>query len=217
VSYITIFLSSATGSRINKHTVGLQGLWESFLDNNNWLTGYLYTFVPVLFIIFSLLGCTKKYRLLLWSLPMAVAYFFMSSLWRNVIGTSLLLFAYMLFVCISLLKNKETRECGKFLTCGYGMFFMLSVTVGGFRTCMPFLIMFFIVLTILYFDVISQNKNKIKWLFITILTLYSCSSFVNSQKYFDGFNQMSKDYVKPTYNSFVQAKDTNKIMFYIIM
>ena len=210
-SYITIFLSPGTNTRVNDHTVGFQGFWSNFLDNNEWLNGYVYIFIPVILILFSFLGFTKKYKPLLFSLPVAVLYFLFSCVWRSLPLTALLLFVYMAFVCIVLLKNKDTRECGKFLTCGYGMFFMISITQGGFRTCIPFVIMLYLVLAILYFDILIENKNKIKYLYTGILALFIFSLYINSQQYIAGFEQMSKDYIKPMYNSFVNAKETNKV------
>ncbi|MBE6534713.1 MAG: hypothetical protein E7678_07105 [Ruminococcaceae bacterium] len=172
---LTIMLAPPTLYRIN---ISKRPLLQGLVYNWSFLGGKLSTvIIPILFMLFvGLIALCKKtktdengekikYRpynpLLICGIPFAIIAGIFCLL-NNYTVSLYLTFIYVVLAATTMLIKKETRELGKILVCGFGTFFMVSVSsIAAHRTCVPCILSFIIVLTVMFIDVISEANKKI--------------------------------------------------------
>lgn len=198
---MTILLAPPTMSRINDTK---RSLFDGILHNWSFLGGKNSEVIfPILFMaligVFAL--CKKsrsddngkkiKYRpysrWLICGLPFA-AISAIFALFGIYVVSAVLTFIFVILTATTMLCKKETRELGKMVVCGFGTFFMMSITtMAANRTCVPCILSLTIVLVIMFIDVVSEINKKaiVSALTVALSVVCLCSytfSFVKYQR-----------------------------------
>ena len=108
-----------------------------------------------------------------------------------------------------MLAKKETRELGKIIVCGFGTFFMMSITtMAASRTCVPCILSLTIVLVIMFIDMISELNSRFFSCAFAITVAIACTvGYVCSYvQYRDESN-----FCREVYEELKSAKDTGVI------
>ena len=163
-------------------------------------------------------GQTVKYRLysplLICGIPFAiVAYIF--SAFKNYTVSAIFTFIYVTIAIAIMLKKSETRELGKILLCGFGTWFMMSVTsMASNRTCVPCILSFIIVLTVMFIDAASEASKRLSGKLIGIslaaaLTITCCINYITS---YEKYKQESI-FCEQLYEQMAASKQTGRIEY----
>lgn len=123
----------------------------------------------------------------------------------NMIITTL----YVIALIILFLLNENTRKYGKLLLCGFGTLFMMSITMqSGNRTCIPCILSFFIVMSIILIDTfVGNNKKVLNIILIALLILTNLNTYWTILD-----NYTAKEvYCKQIYSEFINAKNSGVI------
>lgn len=213
IGYITIFLSPGTNNRIENPNSLQTNFIEGFFNNNFWLAGIIPPiFIIVIMLLFALLGFSKKYRPLLFGIPITICNAVLYTYGICNLASIIFLF-YIAFISVIFFKNKETREYGKLIVCGYGTFFMLSIVSAQSRGCVPFLITIIIVLSSLYIDLLLTHPLKVKIIPTAIAGLFTINCLITNQATYSSFKATEDAYSKPLYEDLLKVKDTGTLNF----
>ena len=211
IGYLTLFLSPGVSNKIEnaKNNMAAGNFIDKFIANNVNLSAVVSVFViPVIVLLFALVGINKKYKLLLIGIPVSLITLLLILFGQYLIA-SILFLLYMGLVSFVFLKDKDTRELGKLTVCGYGTFFMMTVNPEGVRMCLPFLITTIIVIAILYIDILLEYKN------IKTFVIFLCLPLLVSTLNYNTINIdatiIKEDFLSPVYNEFSNAKNNHKI------
>ena len=220
-SLMTILLAPPTMSRISNTK---RSLLDGILYNWSFLGGNRSEVVfPILFMLFigvlalfkakkEVDGNTVKYRryspLLICGIPFAgISALF--TLFNNYVVSAVLTFIYVILMSVTMLCKKETRELGKLVVCGFGTFFMMSITtMAASRTCVPCILSLTIVLVIMFIDTISKINKKALGCALAIaatVTLLSFYGFSFAKYHQEGI------YSKEVYEQLKSASETGVI------
>lgn len=153
-----------------------------------------------------------KYRLysplLISGIPFAVtAYVF--TLFKNYTVSEVLTYIFVILTAVTMLLKKETRELGKIIVCGFGTFFMMSITwIAEYRTCVPCILSFVIVLSIMFIDTLSEFSKKTVSGTIALALSGACAF-----GYFPAFSAYKEEskFSKGVYEQYENADETGVI------
>ena len=226
---LTIMLAPPTLSRINdtKRSIvdGIIYNW-SFLGGKN-----SEVIFPIIFMLlvgfFTLFKKSKtdengekiKYRpynkLLILGIPFAaistvvaiIAFF--SKNYNLYTINAILSFIYIVITASTMLAKKETQELGKIIVCGFGTFFMMSVTtMAASRTCVPCILSLEIVLVIMFVDMLSELKQKF---FSSALAIILVGASVSGYVYSYVQYKDESIFCREVYEELKSAKETGVI------
>ena len=219
---LTIFLAPPTLSRIEETK---RSIFDGILYNWSFFGGKNSEVIfPILFMLFvgafALYKRTKldengekiKYRLysplLICGIPFAaIAAIF--TLFDNYTVSAVLTFIFIALSAVTMLMKKETRELGKILVCGFGTFFMMSITtMAANRTCVPCIISLVIVLSVMLVDAISEaNKKTLGGAIAITLSIVCTFSYVTSFIKYQKESELCRD----VYEQMKESNKTGKI------
>ena len=219
---LTIMLGPPTLSRIDQTR---RPLLKGILYNWSFLGGKNSTVLfPILFMLFvGLMALCKRAKtnetgektkcylynpLLICGIPFAsIAAVFAA--FNNYIVSAILTFLYVALASVTFMIKKETRELGKILVCGFGTFFMISITtMAAHRTCVPCILSFVVVLSIMFVDTFSEvNKKALCSIAIAALSCVCIFSYVNSYIKYKEENKFCED----LRNELKDSSETNVI------
>ena len=173
---LTVLLSPSTLDRIDESAEKTASTSSSFIDGIllNW--SYLggansFKAIPILFmLIVGILVLSRfltknksglYHPLLILGIPFS-AISYIANIYNMFALSAIVTFLFVGIMIVTMFMNKQTIEIGKLLVCGFGTFFMMSITpMAGNRTCIPCILTFIIVLVIMILDSFSNPKRKI--------------------------------------------------------
>lgn len=217
---LSVFLSPATFTRFGNSNDKMASKGLSFID------GYLNNFdfiggrhgsimLPIMFMLIvgiCAFVCKDKYnKWLKLGVPFAVVAFFPSLVGFYYVS-ALLSIVLIVFLIVTTAINKETRELSKLLICGYGTFFMMSITLGaGSRTCIPCILSLIIAVSIMFVDMVLTVKKKIG--ITVLLSILLLSSLNNYWTTYDGYKAKGV-WGQGMYDQLMTSSETGKLEIY---
>ena len=172
---LTIMLAPPTQKRLD--TTGrslLSGIRQNWKFFGGEMSEVIFPIAFMLLIgIFALFKKTKtdesgekvKYRLynplLISGIPFAITAGIFT-LFNNYVVSEVLTYIFVALAAVTMFLKKETRTLGMIIVCGFGTFFMMGLTwISEYRTCVPCILSFVIVLAIMLVDTLSEITKKI--------------------------------------------------------
>ena len=180
---------------------------------------------PILFMlligVFALFKKTKtdengekvKYRpyspLLISGIPFAITAAIFT-LFNNYVVSEILTYIFVALAALTFFLKKETRTLGMIIVCGFGTFVMMGFTwISEYRTCVPCILSFVIVLAIMLVDTLSEiTKNAVTG--IIAATLSGTCFFAGYFPAFAAYKKESEN-CRKTYEQYKNASETGII------
>ena len=229
IGLLTILLAPPTLNRMSKLTGVAEGVsfGEGLMNNWDYLGGaYALKIAPLLFMLFmAWFACckkvvvdekgdkTKQWRyspLLMLGFPFT-AITYGCYMVGNYVVPLIIFFVYMSIVIITMLSKKETRTLGTILLCGFGTFFMMSITsVIGYRTCIPFILSCIIVIAVMLIETVAEaNKKVVSGCILAILILNFWVDYYDLYANYQKQNSLSQE----LYDQMMASSETGYIKF----
>lgn len=225
---LTVLLAPPTIKRFTTTTAdtsvkGISGIINNWTFLGGKESGIL---LPALFMLFiALLSCYKRTKtdengktvkyypynplfMLGFSLSAGAALCYALNLH---IISMIITYVFVIFVAISMLIKKETRELGKILVCGFGTYVMLSITsIATCWTAVPCIISFIIVLCVMFVDAVSTiNVKAIGIVLASAVCICGCVLYGIS---YSGYKKESA-FCNNIYEQLQNAKESGKIEY----
>ena len=221
IGYCSIIFSPSTFGRLTNSNAYADTIKMSFVDgyfnNFNYFGGSfgLPMFIVAFMATVGILGFIKdtetkerKYsKLTLLSILFAIVGTVLAFVGMyNLFGVITLI--YFGFISIVFGLNKQTRELSKLTVCGFGAFFMMSITMAaGTRTCLPCVVSMIIIMCYVLSEICKNTHNFTKSIAIALVATCFITNFFplyNGYKAKEAFNI-------DVYNQFANAKETKEI------
>ena len=222
IGYCSIMFSPSTFGRLTNSNSYADTIKMSFVEgyfnNFNYFGGTfgLPLFIIVFMIAIGILGLIKdketkerKYsKLLIASIPFAVVSIILVAVGMfNLLSIVTLL--YFAFVSIVFALNKQTRELSKLSVCGFGTFFMMSITMAaGNRTCLPCIISMIVIMCYVLYEICANTHNFKKSIALALVATFFLTNFF---PLYNGYKE-KESFGIDVYEQFVNAKDTKEIV-----
>lgn len=223
---LSVFLAPSTFRRFSSSVAAAssQGFWlvDGYLTNFSYLNrGYGPVTLPVLFMllmaVFALCKKTAKaadaVRYSSWLLlgfPFSLIAL-LAEIFQLHTLSAILTTVYIAVAIAAMLANPETRELGKVLLCGFGTFFMMSITAAaGYRTCIPCILSFIIVIAVMFVDtVLDADKKAISGVVLAALVLICLGTY---RVITEGYKE-ENPWCQEVYDQLAASGETNSIAF----
>ena len=222
LGYCSILFSPATFGRLtnsNEYADTIEmGLIDGYFNNFSFFGGGygLPIFIVLFMITVGILGFIKdnktkerKYsKWLIISIPFAlISAILMLFGLVNLLG--IVTFAYFAFISVIFGMCKETREIAKVAICGFGAFFMMSITMAaGTRTCLPCILSMIIIMCYALYEICTHMPKMTK---IVALALVATSFVTVFFPLYNGYKE-KEAFCVDVYEQFQNAKNTKEII-----
>ena len=222
LGYISIIFSPSTFGRLTNSNQYADTIQMSFIDgyyNNFSFFGGAFglpLFIIIFMVAMGMLGLIKsketnerKYnKYLIISMPVAlISVILVLFGFTNIFG--LITFAYFAFIAVLFGMNKQTRELSKLAVCGFGSFFMMSITMAaGTRTCLPCILSMIILISFAIYEIC---KNMPKFTKIVALALVATSFITVFFPLYNGYKE-KEPFSRDVYNQFMNVNETKEIV-----
>ena len=219
IGYLTIFMAFGTGSRFLNSFDYAEQSSLSFIDllfNNCFFMYGARGDIWITIALFATIGMAKirrkeKYSKLCTSAIVAALLLCILSYTPYTNLTYIVALVETIILCVAFCIKEETREYGKLLICGFGTFFMMSITMAaGNRTCVPFILTSIVIAMSLWYDVLSSGKpSKSKTISIGLVFCILLLGFLPN---YNGF-KYEKAYSETVQNEFLNAEENGVFRF----